>query len=82
MTAPEVNLPGVVAEVEAAVDRYERALVGNDVAALTARVDALAAAVAKLGGKTVTAKKAAAKAQARKAPARKAAKPSARKAAA
>ena len=35
MTAPEVNLPGVVAEVEAAFDRYERALVGNDVAVLT-----------------------------------------------
>lgn len=49
----------------------------KDVAALTARVDALAAAVAKLGGKTTPAKRAAAKA-----PARKAAKPSARKTAA
>lgn len=54
----------------------------KDVAALTARVDALAAAVAKLGGKTAPARKAAAKAPARKAPARKAAKPAARKAAA
>ena len=33
--APEVNLPEVVAEVEAAFRRYERALVGNDVAVLT-----------------------------------------------
>jgi hypothetical protein len=34
MSAPEVNLPEVVAEVEAAFRRYERALVGNDVAVL------------------------------------------------
>ena len=34
MTGPEVNLPEVVAEVEAAFRRYERALVGNDVAVL------------------------------------------------
>lgn len=54
----------------------------KDVAALTARVDALAAAVARLGGKVAPAKKAAAKAPAKKAPARKAAKPAARKAAA
>ena len=34
MTGPEVNIPEVVAEVEAAFGRYERALVGNDVAVL------------------------------------------------
>ena len=34
MTGPEVNIPEVVAEVEAAFRRYERALVGNDVAVL------------------------------------------------
>ena len=31
----EVNLPAVLAEVRAAFERYERALVGNDVAVLT-----------------------------------------------
>lgn len=36
MTPLTVNAPDVVAEVEAAFDRYERALVGNDVAALDA----------------------------------------------
>lgn len=35
MSAPEINLPEVVAEVQAVFDRYERALVGNDVAVLT-----------------------------------------------
>jgi hypothetical protein len=30
----QINLPDVLAEVEAAFDRYERALVGNDVAVL------------------------------------------------
>ena len=32
---PEINLPETVAEVTAAFERYERALVGNDVAVLT-----------------------------------------------
>ncbi len=32
----EIDLPGVVAEVEAAFERYERALVANDVSALDA----------------------------------------------
>jgi hypothetical protein len=32
----EIDLPGVVAEVRAAFDAYEKALVGNDVAALNA----------------------------------------------
>jgi hypothetical protein len=32
----EIDLPEVVAEVKAAFERYERALVGNDVAALNA----------------------------------------------
>lgn len=32
---PEINLPETVAEVSAAFERYERALVGNDVAVLT-----------------------------------------------
>ncbi len=31
---PGINLPGVVAEVRAAFDRYEKALVANDVAVL------------------------------------------------
>ncbi len=31
---PEINLPDVLAEVTAAFDRYERALVSNDVAVL------------------------------------------------
>jgi len=31
---PGINLPGVVAEVRAAFERYERALVANDVAVL------------------------------------------------
>lgn len=35
MTVGEINLPEVVAEVEAAFARYERALVGNDIAVLT-----------------------------------------------
>jgi hypothetical protein len=35
MSGPEVNLPAVVAEVEAAFRRYERALVENDVAVLS-----------------------------------------------
>lgn len=34
MSEPPINLPEVVAEVEAAFRRYERALVGNDVATL------------------------------------------------
>jgi hypothetical protein len=33
---PEIDLPDVVAEVTAAFERYEKALVGNDVAALDA----------------------------------------------
>ena len=33
---PEINLPDVVAEVQAQFRRYERALVGNDVAELDA----------------------------------------------
>ena len=35
MSGPEINLPEVVAEVEAAFRRYERALVENDVAVLS-----------------------------------------------
>jgi hypothetical protein len=35
MTAPEINRPDIVAEVQAVFARYERALVGNDVAVLT-----------------------------------------------
>jgi hypothetical protein len=35
MSAPLIDLPEVVAEVRAVFDRYERALVGNDVAVLT-----------------------------------------------
>jgi hypothetical protein len=34
MSAPQVNLPDVVAEVTAAFERYEKALVTNDVAVL------------------------------------------------
>jgi hypothetical protein len=34
MSAMEINLPDVLAEVTAAFHRYERALVGNDVAVL------------------------------------------------
>ena len=34
MNAPEIDIPAVKAEVEAAFADYERALVGNDVAAL------------------------------------------------
>ncbi|MBU1440610.1 MAG: oxalurate catabolism protein HpxZ [Gammaproteobacteria bacterium] len=33
-TPPAINLPDVLAEVEAAFDEYERALVGNDVPVL------------------------------------------------
>jgi hypothetical protein len=35
VSGPEINLPEVVAEVEAAFRRYERALVENDVAVLS-----------------------------------------------
>jgi hypothetical protein len=34
MTAPEINLPDVLAEVTAQFARYEKALTGNDVAVL------------------------------------------------
>lgn len=34
MATDEINAPGVVAEVTAAFDRYEKALTGNDVAVL------------------------------------------------
>ncbi|WP_085317893.1 oxalurate catabolism protein HpxZ [Derxia lacustris] len=36
MTDPACNLPAVLAEVTAAFERYERALVGNDIAELDA----------------------------------------------